>query len=118
MMELFFFLGDLASGLVGLFRKSTARRARQYRLIGVAIFVGWLAIWAVASFGPEGWRLALFLVGTLLMAIAMFCGYMRLAESGTKGTIATREIIGGWLISERAAGSGKFSAMRSRLLAP
>jgi hypothetical protein len=84
-MELFSFLGDLAWGLVGLFRKSSARRARQYRLIGVAMFVGWLATWAVGSFGPERWRLALFLVGTVLMAIAMFCGYMRLAESGPRG---------------------------------
>jgi hypothetical protein len=78
MVELLSFLGDLVWGLVGLFRKSTARRSRQYQVTGVALLVGWLAAWVAASFGPEGWRLVLFVGGTVLMAAAMFCGYMRL----------------------------------------
>jgi hypothetical protein len=80
MVELLYFLGDLIWGLVGLFRKSTTRRSRQYQVIGVALLVGWLAAWAVALFGSEGWRLVLFVWGTVLMAAAMFCGYMRLFD--------------------------------------
>jgi hypothetical protein len=85
MVELLSFLGDLVWGVVGLFRKSTARRSRQYQGIGVALLAGWLAAWAAAVFGPEGWRPVLFVGGAVLMAAAMFCGYMRLGGREPQG---------------------------------
>jgi hypothetical protein len=84
MIDLLYFLGDLLWGFVGLFREATTHRAKRYRLVGLVCLVSWVVVWGIAGFIPETWRLVLFLVGVALFTACVFCGYMRLGESGER----------------------------------
>jgi hypothetical protein len=84
MLDLLYFLSDLLWGLVGLFREATTHRAKRYRLVGLVCLISWLVVWGLAWFIPEEWQFVPFLAGVALFTVGVFCGYMRLGESGER----------------------------------
>jgi hypothetical protein len=82
MFDMLEFLGGLFWGFVGLFRRAATPQAKRLQKVGIASLAAWVCSWGATLLVAEEWRFTLFLMGVAFMAIFVFCGYLRLEETG------------------------------------